>query len=61
MDVDTIEARVSWGDYVTEPPLPEAVLRADDDADNTPRRHVDWVRVPLKGIEKLAFGLQPRR
>jgi len=48
MDVDTIEARVSWGDYVTEPPLPEAVLRADEDADadNTPRRHVDWVRVP---------------
>jgi hypothetical protein len=46
MDVDAIEARVSWGDYVTEPPLPEAVLRADDDADDTPRRHVDWVRVP---------------
>src|SRR5712691_7786302 len=46
MDVGSIEARVSWGDYVTEPPLPEAVLRADVDADDTPRRHVDWVRVP---------------
>jgi len=25
-DVTSIEARVSWGDYRTEPPLPEAIL-----------------------------------
>ena len=27
-DVTSIEARVSWGDYRTEPPLPEAILLA---------------------------------
>jgi hypothetical protein len=45
MNVESIEARVSWGDYVTEPPLPQALLRAEGDDDGSPRA-VDWVRVP---------------
>ena len=50
-DVTEIEAVVSWGDYCTEPPLPESVLLPDDDfAASDPkvpkRPKVDWVRVP---------------
>jgi hypothetical protein len=46
MDVDSIEARVSWGDYVTEPPLPEGTLLSGDNEDGSLGRHVHWVRVP---------------
>jgi len=46
MDVEAIEARVSWGDYVTEPPLPEGALLREENEDGASRRHVDWVRVP---------------
>ncbi|MGH7114144.1 MAG: DISARM system helicase DrmA, partial [Stellaceae bacterium] len=57
MNVDKIEARVGWGDYVTEPPLPEAVLRAEDN--DGARRPVDWVRVPQQ--RTVALPIAPGR
>ena len=52
-DVKEIEARICWGDYQTEPPLPEIILlpdEADDkDEDGKPKKKrplVDWVRTP---------------
>ncbi|NKB58545.1 MAG: hypothetical protein GKS00_19625 [Alphaproteobacteria bacterium] len=41
----SIEASIYWGDYVTEPPLPETVLLGmdDDDKPSVPRR-LDWIR-----------------
>jgi len=56
--VTQIEALVSWGDYCTEPPLPESVLLADDDfAASDPkapkRPKVDWVRVPRQQVERI--------
>jgi hypothetical protein len=56
IDVDTIEARVSWGDYVTEPPLPEGALLSGDESDASPRHHVDWVRVPQQRSVTLAIA-----
>jgi hypothetical protein len=53
MDVNTIEARVSWGDYVTEPPLPEGTLLSGDNEDGSSGRHVDWVRVPQQRLVTL--------
>jgi hypothetical protein len=48
MDVESIEARISWGDYVTEPPLPEGVLLSGENDDGSSRPRVDWVRVPQR-------------
>ena len=52
-DVKEIEARICWGDYQTEPPLPEITLlpaEADDKGeDGKPKKKrplVDWVRTP---------------
>src|SRR6516165_2403435 len=52
-DISEIEAHVSWGDYRTEPPLPEEILAPDDPKEsgddkqkNKERPRVDWVRVP---------------
>ena len=54
-DVDEIEARIFWGDYRTEPALPEAVLLPEPlpeeiGEDGKPKRAerplVDWVRTP---------------
>src|SRR6266404_263270 len=54
-DVTEIEANVTWGDYRTEPPLPESVLIGESEpeeigADGKRKRKarvaVDWVRVP---------------
>jgi hypothetical protein len=56
MDVEAIEARVSWGDYVTEPPLPEGALLSGDDSDGSGGRHVDWVRVPQQRLVTLAIA-----
>ena len=58
-DVKEIEARISWGDYRTEPPLPEAVLLPEPPSeelgeDGKPKRIdrplVDWVRIPKQRI-----------
>jgi hypothetical protein len=50
-DVTEIEARVSWGDYRTEPPLPENLFLPDEGetsaADGKGKRpFVEWVREP---------------
>lgn len=49
-EVREIEARVSWGDYRTEPPLPESVLVEQPEGqgagEKKPRPPVEWVRVP---------------
>ncbi|MGH7086930.1 MAG: hypothetical protein ACREFN_18300, partial [Acetobacteraceae bacterium] len=61
-DVKEIEARVSWGDYRTEPPLPEAVLLPEPlpeeiGEDGKPKRAtrpmVDWVRTPKERTARL--------
>jgi hypothetical protein len=60
--VKEIEARISWGDYRTEPPLPEAILLPEPlpeelGEDGKPKRVerplVDWVRVPKERIVTL--------
>lgn len=57
LDIDNIEATVSWGDYVTEPPLPASVLRAEEeDDDQGARRQVDWVRVPQERAVSLPIA-----
>jgi len=60
-EVTEIEARVSWGDYHTEPPLPAEVLAPDEPAqsDEAGKRKkkerplVDWVRVPQDRMVRL--------
>ena len=54
MDVESIEARVSWGDYVTEPPLSEGALLSADNGDGASRPRVIWVRVPQQRSVTLA-------
>jgi len=61
-DVKEIEARVSWGDYRTEPPLPETVLLPEPlpeeiGEDGKPKRGtrpmVDWVRTAKERTVRL--------
>jgi hypothetical protein len=61
-DVTSIEVRVSWGDYRTEPPLPEAILLPeplpeelgeDGKPKRTDRPLVDWVRSPKERVVVL--------
>ena len=61
-EVTSIEARVSWGDYRTEPTLPEAVLLPEPLPDElgedgkpkrTQRPMVDWVRSPKERVISL--------
>ena len=61
-DVTSIEARVSWGDYRTEPPLPEAILLPEPlpeelGEDGKPKRverpMVEWVRTPKDRVVAL--------
>lgn len=60
--MDAIEARVTWGDYRTEPPLPEGVLLGEAEPeevgeDGKPRRRkrvaVEWVRAPKERRVRL--------
>jgi hypothetical protein len=57
-DVTEIKARISWGDYLTEPPLPELLLLPDEEADGDakgPKRpKVDWVRVPREQVASVS-------
>ena len=61
-DITEIEAHVSWGDYRTEPPLPEHVLAPDEPYEVGPdgkrkkkdRPPVDWVRTPQQRTVRLA-------
>jgi hypothetical protein len=59
-DVREIQARVSWGDYRTEPPLPEMVLLPDEpgkkDEEEKPKKkrpQVDWVRTQRQQTERV--------
>ena len=61
-DVTEIEARVSWGDYRTEPQLPEDVLLPEPKVEQfdeegkkkrIERPMVDWVRSPKKRVVAL--------
>lgn len=61
-DVTEIEARISWGDYQTEPRLPEDILLPEpppDEAgtDGKPKRVerpiVDWVRTPKERVVRV--------
>ena len=63
-EVKEIEARISWGDYHTEPPLPEDVLipadagEKDEDGKEKPKKRpmVDWVRKPQERMVRLAVS-----
>jgi hypothetical protein len=61
-DVTFVEAKVCWGDYRTEPPLPETILLPDPPPEDTgsddkrkrvERPMVDWVRVPKERTVRL--------
>ena len=58
-NVTEIEARISWGDYLTEPRLPESVLIPEDeqasDADpKSPKaQKVEWIRVPHEQVVRV--------
>jgi hypothetical protein len=58
-DVSEIEARVCWGDYRTEPPLPEQLFLPDEpvetseDGEQKKRPFVEWVRVPREQPVRL--------
>ncbi|MDR3488422.1 MAG: DISARM system helicase DrmA [Bradyrhizobium sp.] len=61
--VTSIEARISWGDYTTEPPLPETILLPEPlpdelGADGRPKRverpQVDWVRSSKQRVVRLS-------
>jgi hypothetical protein len=63
-DVTDIEARVCWGDYRTEPPLPETILVPEPLAEElgeegkpkrTERPLVDWVRSTKERIVLLTM------
>ena len=64
VDVNEIDAVVSWGDYRTEPPLPESILSGEaevkelDDNGRPVRRKrpdFDWVRVPKERFVRIAI------
>ena len=57
--VTEIEAKVTWGDYLTEPPLPETILIGEDEIgeDGKSKRRslpdVEWVRSPRERSLRL--------
>jgi hypothetical protein len=61
-EVREIEARVSWGDYRTEPPLPEDLFLPDEGesaaedgkSKKKERPFVEWVREPREQIVRIA-------
>jgi hypothetical protein len=59
VNVETIEARIGWGDYVTEPPLPEGALLEREDGEEPAPRHVDWARVPQQRSVMLTIPTDP--
>jgi hypothetical protein len=67
--VTEIEASITWGDYRTEPPLPESVLIGEQEAeeigeDGKPRRQkaptVEWVRIPRECKAVIRLGAEGR-
>jgi hypothetical protein len=63
VDVQEIEAIITWGDYRTEPPLPPELLTPTEDGSSaTDRRkapEVEWVRIPNERHVKIP--LRPGR
>jgi hypothetical protein len=63
-DITEVEAHVSWGDYRTEPPLPEDILAPgepeqvgeDGKRKKKDRPKVDWVRAPQQRTVRLAVS-----
>ncbi|GAA0589275.1 hypothetical protein [Caenispirillum bisanense] len=55
IEVAEVDVVVTWGDYVTEPPLPEGVLidERSGGKDGSAPRTVDWVRVPRQSSVRL--------
>lgn len=54
IETSEIEAVVSWGDYVTEPPLPPSVLMPEGgDEPEARKTKVVWVRVPREQRVRL--------
>lgn len=53
--VETLEARVTWGDYLPDPPVPEAILAGEEEEDRTTRseRRVEWQREPRERVVSL--------
>lgn len=60
-----LQARVTWGDYVTEPPLDKAVflpderekaVQAGEQLKEPPKSSLDWRRIPRD--ERLAIDLE---
>jgi hypothetical protein len=58
-EVTEIEAVITWGDYVTEPPVEEFVL-TDDQAKQSP--NVEWRRIPREVRVRLSIedGRSPK-
>lgn len=44
--VDAVEVTLTWGDYVTEPPLPPEILTSDTARFDPQYRDVRWRRIP---------------
>lgn len=58
-DVSEIEARISWGDYLTEPRLPEFALISEDEqqsdaeSKSSKAQRVEWIRVPREQVVRV--------
>jgi hypothetical protein len=52
--VRDVEVTLSWGDYVTIPPLPEEVFTDEKSQFDPAYRHVQWQRVPGKTSVRLS-------
>jgi hypothetical protein len=51
--VEEVEVTLDWGDYVTEPPLPETVLTAEGAEYSRDYRNVQWRRIPGHATVKV--------
>lgn len=56
-DAASLDVRVTWGDYVTEPPVPPSVLRSEEG--DEPRRF-DWLRKPREATVTLPLTREGR-
>lgn len=56
-EVTELEAVVTWGDYVAEPPLPEQMLIGEEGGEDE-KLPPEWVRLPQERRVRLAVGDQ---
>jgi hypothetical protein len=59
-DVKALSARVTWGDYLPDPPLPEAVLVGDEDVGAKAPRP-EWQRKPREVVFDVAVPQEDGR